>query len=208
MHEREPSMLRAIGFGLRLRTQCAGGAILGCLLALLALAAPNPACAEHEEPSASSVPELVVDLGARLDELAGAFGSVHSLPDFDERRFNKLLRRARTSLDLARRHVEHGQACEGIFKLARSVSQLEHAADYGAAQNMSGWSFADDLAGQASFIAESFLEELIVLAGQEGADPSSLDLAVESEEIGEALRQDEEWTAATVEFVAGTCALL
>jgi hypothetical protein len=202
-------MLRAIGFGPSLRTQCAGGAILGCLIALLALAAPSPACAEHGEPSASSVPELIVDLGTRLDELAGEFGfDPHSLPDFDEPRFNKLLRRARTSLDQARSHVERGQACEGIFKLARSVSQLEHAADYGAAQDMSGWGFASDLASQASFIAESFLEELIVLAGQEGADPSSLDLAVGSEEIGDALRQDEEWTAAVVEFVAGTCALL
>ena len=111
------------------------------------------------------------------------------------------------SLDQARDHVGRGQVCEGLFKLARSVSQLEHAADYGAAQNISGWGFAEDLASLTSFIAESFLEDLIVLAGREGADESSLDLAIEAEASGDALRESEAWTAAMVEFVAGACAL-
>ena len=179
------------------------------LAAFAAIAAPNAASAEHAEPKAASVPELVLQLGVSLDELASGFGfEPGTTPDFDDPWFNKLLRKSRLSLEQARGHVDRTQACEGLFKLARSVSQLEHAADYGAAQNVSGWGFAEDLASLTSFIAESFVEDLIVLAGQEGAEESSLDLAIEAEASGDALRQSAEWTGAMVEFVAGTCALL
>jgi hypothetical protein len=178
------------------------------LTAFAAIAAPSAASAEHGGPKAVSVPELVLQLGVNLDELANTFGfEPNTTPGFDDPWFNKLLRKSRLSLEQARRRVDRTQVCEGLFKLARSVSQLEHAANYGAAQNVSGWGFAEDLASLTSFIAESFLEDLVVLAGQEGADEGSLDLAIEAEASGDALRQSEEWTSAMVEFVAGTCAL-
>ena len=179
------------------------------LASFVALATPSAASAEHGEPKAASVQELVLQLGMSLDELASDFDfEPGTTPGFDDSRFNKLLRRSRLSLEQARGHIDRAQVCEGLFKLARSVSQLEHAADWGAAQSMSGLGFAEDLASLTSFIAESFLEDLIVLAAQEGADESTLALAIEVEASGDALRQDEEWTGAMVEFVAGTCALL
>jgi len=191
---------------LKLRTQLLCRSLLA---ALVALAAPSAASAEHGEPEAASVAELVLELGVRLDELGDAFGfEPGRTPGFDDRHFNKLVRKSRLSLEHATGHVHRSQVCDGVFKLARSVSQVEHAADYGEAQNMSGWGFAEDLASLGSFIAESFLEDLIVLAGQEGADQNALDLAIAAEASGDALRQDEQWTAAMVEFVAGTCALL
>jgi hypothetical protein len=192
--------------GSRLQTQILCSALLA---AFAALAVPRAAGADHGEPRAESVPELVLQLGTSLGELANAFGlEPGATPSFDDARFNKLVRKARRSLEQATGHVRRAQVCDGVFKLAQSVSQLEHAADYGAAQSMSGWGYADDLASLSSFIAESFLEDLIVLAGREGAEKSSLDLAIEAEASGDALRQGEEWTAAMVEFVAGTCALL
>jgi hypothetical protein len=184
--------------------------LCGALLSVFAaLAAPGAASAEHGEPKAASIPELVPQLGTSLAELAVGFGfEPGTTPDFGDSWFNKLVRRSRLSLEQARGHVGRAQVCEGMFKLARSVSQLEHAANYGAVQNLSGWGFADDLANLASFIAESFLEDLILLARQEGAAESSLAQAIAAEASGDALRQDEEWTGAMVEFVAGTCALL
>lgn len=73
---------------------------------------------------------------------------------------------------------------------------------------MSGWGFAEDLASFASFVAESFLEDLIVLAGEGGTDAESLGLATDAEAAGSLLRADREWAAATQEFAAGVCALL
>jgi hypothetical protein len=176
-------------------------------LSILAFAVP--AQADHGGPTATSVAELVYQLGERLDDVARDFGfEPGELPMFDEKRFNQLLRDARNSLDLAVRHIDRDQVCQGFYKLARSTSRLESATDYGIEQNMSGWGFADDLASFTSFVAEVFLEDLIVLAGQDGADANALSFAIEAEMAGDLLRGSEEWAAATDEFASGVCALL
>lgn len=177
------------------------------VLALL-IAAPDVSRGDPSDSAAASLPELAGQLGVRLDEVAGSFGfEASASPSFPDARFNKLLSTARRSLAQAIGHVEHDEICEGVFKLARTVSQLEHAADYGAAQGMSGWGFAEELASEVSFVAGTFLEDAIASSEAVGADPSAVALARDAELTGDALRRDGEWTAAMVEFVAGTCGL-
>jgi hypothetical protein len=177
---------------------------------VLALAmAQTPVYADHGGPYATSVAELLSQFGLRLEELAAEFGfDSGESPAFDEDTFNRLMRKSRMLLDQSINHVDRDQICKGLYKLARSVYQLENAADYGAGVNMSGWGFAEDLASLASFIAESFLEDLIVLSDQEGAGEEALTLAREAETTGDMLRMTEEWAAATEQFANGTCALL
>lgn len=199
-------MPNSIPFRLETRTLLFGLAFVAVLLSVMV---PAPVRADHGAPTATSIAELVYQLGLRLDELATEFGfEPGESPTFDEDRFNRLLRKSRMSLDQAIEQVDRDQVCKGFYKLTRSVSQLESAADYGAEQNMSGWGFADDLASLASFISESFLEDLIVLASQAGADEGDLGHASEAELSGDILRDAGEWTAAMEQFAVGTCALL
>ena len=168
-----------------------------------------PAHADHGGPTATSVAELVYQLGERLDDVARDYGfEPGESPNFDEKRFNQMLRDARNLLDHAIRQIDRDKVCQGFYKLARSVSRLQSATDYAIEQNMSGSGFSDDLASFSSFVAEVFLEDLIVLAEQDGADANALGFAIEAEMSGDLLRGSEEWAAATDEFASGVCALL
>lgn len=199
-------MIRAIRFRPAFR---ALGLATAVVAAFAVGTAPGAARADHGGPGAASLAELVQRLTLQLDELADGFDfGPRELPSFEDSRFSKLLRKSRRSLDHAIDRVDRGRVCEGLFGLERSVSQLEDAADYGAQRNLSGWGFAEDLASVASFVAESLLEDLIVLLSDQGADPIALGLAIEAEATGGALRDVAEWTAATEQFAAGSCVLI
>lgn len=89
-------------------------------VAVLGLVAP--AHADPGAPTATSVAERVYQLAVRLDEVAAEFGfEPGESPAFEQPRFNRLLREARRSLDLAIRHVDQDRVCVGFFKVARSV---------------------------------------------------------------------------------------
>jgi hypothetical protein len=170
---------------------------------------PERAHADHGDPAADSIEALVDDFALRLDELAIEFGIDRGeLPTFDDAEFNRLVRRARNTLDRSIRRVDEGHVCRGVSELARVVLLLEAAVDRGVEVNMSGWGHADDLASLASFRAEVFLEDLIVLAAREGADGDALEAAAHAEALGDFLRQSGEWAQATDAFATGACLLL
>ncbi len=184
--------------------------LLGTTLILFALT--QQLRADHGGPNVETVAELIDQFEADLDELADEFFiEPGEQPNFDEPFFNRLVGRARITLEIARFRVARGRVCSGMFWLTHTVRLLDRATKFGIAQNMSGFGFTDDLASLAAARAQFFLEDLIVLASEDPSVPElALQIAIEAEDEGDDLGGPDSgnWTPALRLYTRGVCILM
>jgi hypothetical protein len=185
---------------------------ISALVCTVFLLLPQTARAEHGPPTATSVDELVEELAGDLEALAAEYGfGAGDQPGFDEPQFNRLVGFARVDLEHARLAVDRGDVCLGLAFLGRSVWHLDTATHFAQLVGMSGSGYSDDLAGLNSFRAETFYEDLIVLAPQEAViPPAVLELAEALEELADdfGLPGEEANFAGGLRFyTAGVCLL-
>lgn len=183
--------------------------LLVSLTLTLSLLVPTLVRAEHGPPTASTVEVRVAQYQADLDELAIEFGfEPGEITTFDEPRFNRLMGYARILLERARTSADRGDLCHSVRWLAYSVRFLDAATNFGINAGMPGFGFSDDLASLSEFRAETLLEDLIVIAGDD-VPPFALTFALRMEEIGDADGNNEEgdWATAARAYAVGVCVL-
>lgn len=182
-------------------------------VALLSIATIQICRADHGDPTAGTVDELIAELQADLDELAVEYGiEPGEQPNFDEPYFNRLVGQARIDLETARQRIDRGRICRGMKRLTRSVRRLDRATRFAQAQNMSGSGFSDDLASLTAARSQFFLEDLIVLAAEDpGVPDDAIDSAIESEILGDEAAggpDSGDWEQSMRHYTRGVCVLM